>query len=162
MNTSDQNVFTLDTAFKRRWIMKKVSNDFDNQEIAKLYVPKTDITWKSFAKAVNAKIQEAANIFSNDDKELGVHFLSKDSLMEHAFDDSQLLKNNFEYKSSERFAYKVFEYLWNDVQKVSGDLFRTEIFNSLDSVINYYLSENNPDIDNLFNNIGFIHEGVTE
>ena len=30
MNTSDQNVFTLDTAFQRRWDMYLVENNFEN------------------------------------------------------------------------------------------------------------------------------------
>ena len=29
MNTSDQNVFTLDTAFKRRWKMRSIKNDIE-------------------------------------------------------------------------------------------------------------------------------------
>ena len=31
MNTSDQNVFTIDTAFKRRWRMHRIKNNFNNE-----------------------------------------------------------------------------------------------------------------------------------
>ena len=34
MNTSDQNVFTLDTAFQRRWNMRMVENDVFKSTIA--------------------------------------------------------------------------------------------------------------------------------
>ena len=35
MNTADQNVFTLDTAFQRRWNMKQIENNFDKSEHSK-------------------------------------------------------------------------------------------------------------------------------
>lgn len=33
MNTADQNVFTLDTAFQRRWNMQQIENRFDTSKI---------------------------------------------------------------------------------------------------------------------------------
>ena len=39
MNTSDQNVFTLDTAFKRRWKMNHISNDIEKSKYANKKIP---------------------------------------------------------------------------------------------------------------------------
>ena len=59
MNTSDQNVFPLDTAFKRRWNREKVMTDWNKVgDIKNLYVPFTDITWGKFATTINNKMLE--------------------------------------------------------------------------------------------------------
>lgn len=55
MNTSDQNVFTLDTAFQRRWKMKHISNKFEISEgsHAKDLIQGTKIVWGAFATVIN-------------------------------------------------------------------------------------------------------------
>ncbi|MDY5774046.1 MAG: AAA family ATPase, partial [Bacteroidaceae bacterium] len=45
MNTSDQNVSTLDTAFKRRWTMRMIKNDIDACEYAGHQIRPWGITW---------------------------------------------------------------------------------------------------------------------
>jgi len=44
MNTSDQNVFSLDTAFKRRWNLKMIKNDIKNSKYATYPIWDTEIT----------------------------------------------------------------------------------------------------------------------
>ena len=60
MNTSDQNVFTLDTAFKRRWDFEEVTNDFtdENHPYGVVYIPKTNVTWTKFYERINREIIE--------------------------------------------------------------------------------------------------------
>lgn len=45
MNTADQNVFTLDTAFQRRWNMRQIENRFDKSEHSKDIIAGTKVNW---------------------------------------------------------------------------------------------------------------------
>ena len=107
MNTADQNVFTLDTAFKRRWIMESIPNNFDldgkdtktvNHLKYHLFNDIDNPTWKVFATTVNSVIESNNDVISNSDKRLGVYFLT----------DKEL-------NDKKAFAEKVLMYLWNDV-----------------------------------------------
>ena len=53
MNTADQNVFTLDTAFQRRWTMRQIENNFEKSSHAKDIIPGTKISWGAFATVIN-------------------------------------------------------------------------------------------------------------
>lgn len=137
MNTSDQNVFVLDTAFKRRWNMKYVDINFDNNlqyNFDLLIIPSKgkDILWKDFVTAINDKIPSLNNGLNGDDKLIGPYFVSKDSLLLKG--DS---KENIDDKI-DSFAQKVFMYLWNDVVKTDkSGLFRKDI-KSYNTLINEY------------------------
>lgn len=129
MNTSDQNVFTMDTAFQRRWQMKHIPNRFTGESldektinhVAK-HLPNSEISWGAFAKIVNKKMHTANLGFGGtEDKSLGVYFATDNDL-----DDA------------ERFAEKVLKYLWDDAFKLG----RKELFNDcsqgLSAVIEAY------------------------
>lgn len=55
MNTADQNVFTLDTAFQRRWTMEMIENDVDLSEYGNYFIADTQYSWKVFNKVINKK-----------------------------------------------------------------------------------------------------------
>lgn len=129
MNTSDQNVFTMDTAFQRRWQMKHIPNRFTGESldektinhVAK-HLPNSEISWGVFAQTVNKKMHTANLGFGGtEDKSLGVYFATDNDL-----DDA------------ERFAEKVLKYLWDDAFKLG----RKELFNDcsqgLSAVIEAY------------------------
>ena len=83
MNTSDQNVFTLDTAFQRRWQMRLIENNFDNvrPSLADAEILDTDVTWKRFCETVNTIIiGNKAKMASAEDKRLGVYFVHENDL----------------------------------------------------------------------------------
>lgn len=83
MNTSDQNVFTLDTAFQRRWQMRLIENNFDNvrTSLANAPILDTDITWKHFCETINKIIiGNKAKMASAEDKRLGVYFVHERDL----------------------------------------------------------------------------------
>lgn len=123
MNTSDQNVFTMDTAFQRRWQMKHIPNKFDfNTAHVNKHLPNSEISWGAFAQTINKKMQTANLGFGGtEDKSLGVYFATDNDL-----DDA------------ERFAEKVLKYLWDDAFKLG----RKELFNDcsqgLSAVIEAY------------------------
>ena len=120
MNTSDQNVFTLDNAFQRRWDMELVPNSCDDQTQmqAKISVKEKTITWKSFQSKINEVIAEKGNesgFSSMEDKRLGCWFI----------------KNQDGVIDTDKFANKVLKYLWDDAFKFN----RSEIF--IDEVKNF-------------------------
>lgn len=123
MNTSDQNVFTMDTAFQRRWQMEHIPNKFDFKTAhVNKHLPNSEISWGVFAQTVNKKMHTANLGFGGtEDKSLGVYFATDNNL-----DDA------------ERFAEKVLKYLWDDAFKLG----RKELFNDcsqgLSAVIEAY------------------------
>lgn len=134
MNTSDQNVFTLDTAFKRRWKFEKLPNVFANDhEYAKYFVPGMEkVTWEELVNKINRFIVSRADELSSEDKQLGVYFIGKDSLCENL---DEVTNEN----KKREFAYKLLEYLWDDVAKYShSDWFDPEI-KTLDQLITEYM-----------------------
>lgn len=137
MNTSDQNVFTLDTAFKRRWKFEKLTNDFLGKDtIGSKYVPGLqNVTWQTFVETVNNYIISHATSLSAEDKQIGKYFVDNDLLLDDPDDTSEdKLKD---------FAYKVFEYLWADVAKFNrADWFIDEV-KSLDILIYKYINHEN-------------------
>lgn len=83
MNTSDQNVFTLDTAFQRRWRMRLIENNFDNVRVslANAQILDTEVTWKTFCEKINAIIVgNKAKMASAEDKRLGVYFIHENDV----------------------------------------------------------------------------------
>ncbi len=111
MNTSDQNVSTLDTAFKRRWQMEKLNNVFkDDHPYKKYYIPGTSVSWELFVNKINEKIVGDDQIGVNaEDKQIGPFFIERASL------DVNANEKNTERQRA--FAYKMLEYLWSNVSK---------------------------------------------
>lgn len=113
MNTSDQNVFTLDTAFQRRWEMTQVTNQFkSDHEFADKHISDTSVTWKEFNETVNDRIVRKNPMASTEDKRLGTYFIKAQDLE----------------VGSKNFPEKVIKYLWDDAVKFSRDI----IFNDKD------------------------------
>ena len=97
MNTSDQSLFPIDSAFKRRWDWKYIPISNANKGwIIKVNGNKYD--WWSFLEKINAQIGSTTN---SEDKKLGYFFCKA---------------TNNEI-SAETFVGKVMFYLWNDIFK---------------------------------------------
>ena len=123
MNTSDQNVFTLDNAFQRRWKMEYVPNNIKYEDMEKsqknqydLKIGETDIKWGFFRDKINKKISGSKFSFSNvEDKQLGLFFIKADSETDTAEEIPEADKTEKIPESD--FANKVLKYLWNDIFK---------------------------------------------
>lgn len=124
MNTADQNVFTLDTAFQRRWDMEPVKNDFEKSEHSGDFIAGTGISWGVFATIINELVIDMnADLASSEDKRLGVYFAKKREL------------------SVERFPKKVLKYLWDDAFKMNREAVFLPEQKSLEDVISTYEQE---------------------
>ncbi|GAA8884507.1 hypothetical protein HpSIM16_02750 [Helicobacter pylori] len=138
MNTSDQNVFTLDTAFQRRFSMQLIENSFENvdDDFKNMKILDTDITWQEFCTTINEKIaQNNEGLSSMEDKRFGVYFVNIDDL-----------------KSKENFAHKVIKYLWDDVFKFDRNIiFDTIKFNTLEAVVKNFTKEKGRTQFDIFN-----------
>lgn len=116
MNTSDQSLFPIDSAFKRRWEWQYMpigkGYDKNGQEIQRAVEGATKkFSWWSFLEKINAQIGEATQ---SEDKKLGFFFCkATDGVI-----------------SAEKFVGKVIFYLWNDVFKNNG--FEGPIFKDID------------------------------
>ena len=129
MNTCDQNVFTLDTAFKRRWRMSRIENKPDEEQ-DKWIIQCGDkkFSWKKFAEAVNDAILNHCNDgTAAEDKRLGAYFVKKEDT-----------------EDAKRFAEKVMMYLWDDVAKYDrSQLFDVNNYKTLDAVIEAFATGKN-------------------
>jgi hypothetical protein len=113
MNTSDQSLFPMDSAFKRRWAWEYVPIDYNNVESAKfeINIGGQPENWHEFLKKINEKIKK---VTSSEDKQMG-NFFIKGSINEKEFCD------------------KVMFYLWSEVGK---DNYQTN-----DAIFKYYAGE---------------------
>lgn len=126
MNTSDQSLFPIDSAFKRRWDWNYVPISNAGKKWM-IEVNGAQYDWWKFLEAINDKVYHATY---SEDKKLGYFFCkAKDGVI-----------------SADKFVSKVIFYLWNDVFKDSefeGDTFKDEDGEKL-SFDKFYSVESNP------------------
>lgn len=167
MNTSDQNVFTLDTAFQRRWDMRLIENSFDNVDttLADAKILDTGVTWRAFCESINEIIiGNNARMTSSEDKRLGAYFVHLrdfkfDSRANEEYDGeydalckiekagtlndqekNRLLNIRDALKQNRRFPEKVIKYLWDDAFKFSREVvFESSEYQSLEAVIRKFI-----------------------
>ena len=121
MNTADQNVFTLDTAFQRRWNMRQIENNFDKSEHSKDIIAGTKVSWGAFATVINDMVIDInVDMASSEDKRLGTYFAKKKEL------------------EAGRFSEKVLKYLWDDAFKMDKTAIFNENCKSLEDVVITY------------------------
>jgi len=109
MNSADQGVFPMDTAFKRRWDFKYFNINSGENELKdiKLYLNNKEFTWNDIRKAINNQL---ISYKINEDKLMGSFFAFKDI--------EKLSKRQFK----EIFKNKIIMYLFEDVARSKRDL----------------------------------------
>ena len=167
MNTSDQNVFTLDTAFQRRWEMRLIENNFEHVDssLAGAEILDTGVTWETFCTEINGIIVgNNARMTSAEDKRLGAYFVHMKDLM---YNDEMGNLSDGEYdalrkkeqsgnmteteksrlyairnamKQNRKFPEKVIKYLWDDAFKFNREIvFETNTYQSLEQIIRAFM-----------------------
>lgn len=109
MNTSDQSLFPIDSAFKRRWDWVYVPID-TAKETWYIKIEKNYYSWTEFLDKVN---DELLTDETAEDKHLGFYFCK-------ATDKKDGTESGPNVITTETFVGKVLFYLWNDVFKVYG------------------------------------------
>lgn len=105
MNTSDQSLFPIDSAFKRRWEWKYIpitqGKDKETGKLMQWSIEAEGVRydWWSFLEVMNKRV---GDITSSEDKKLGFFFCKADA-------EGVI--------SADKFVSKVMFYLWNDVFK---------------------------------------------
>lgn len=112
MNTSDQSLFPMDSAFKRRWDWEYVPVDYsDSVRSSRFIITLGDkqYRWVDFLREVNERIRKATD---SEDKQMGNFFI----------------KNHV---SEKEFKSKVMFYLWNEVCRdeysTQNNFFRSKV-----------------------------------
>lgn len=120
MNTSDQSLFPIDSAFKRRWEWKymKIKNEGKEWKIdVKIKNANGEeklVDWWDFIRKVNDII---ASMTSSADKQLGYFFCKADKKTPEKASEPN---SENDLISLDTFVSKVLFYLWNDVFKDYG------------------------------------------
>lgn len=116
MNTSDQSLFPIDSAFKRRWEMEYVGVNYTDAEQFTVVIDETHkYSWSEILKGLNGYIKQEKH---STNKILGNRFVQSD-------------ENNV--ISAVAFRDKVLFFLFNDVFK-EEDEFRTGFFGGNDTL----------------------------
>lgn len=147
MNTSDQSLFPIDSAFKRRWEWKYIP--ISNAE--KGWVIKTNgnrYDWWAFLDKINGVVCDTT---SSEDKKLGYFFAKADS--------NGVI-------SADKFVGKVAFYLWNDVFEDYG--FDNDIFKGDDGKTiafqEFFLADgkaNEMMVEKFLRNLGLIASAIS-
>lgn len=113
MNSADQGVFPMDTAFKRRWDFTYLGIDDNDEELHGKYVYLADdksqkVEWNKLRKAINNFLAKEK---INEDKQLGPYFISRSIIVPKEGDE--INRNEF----INTFKNKVIMYLFEDAAK---------------------------------------------
>lgn len=158
MNSADQGVYPLDSAFKRRWSFmymdinqKRESKDKDKEIITYIHLKtkgakgekgeKKKILWDSFRQAINAVI--LANGY-DEDRCIGAWYFSDDELSE--INDYPNNENEDKKNLSNPFVDKLLMYLRQDVFRMNPTEIFKEGYTSMSMLRNNFAQANIEDI----------------
>lgn len=128
MNTSDQSLFPIDSAFKRRWDWEYIPIDLTDRGH---YIACGDkkYSWSDFLDNVNKRIDA---ITHSEDKKLGYWFVAR---------------NGHDEITLNKFVSKVVFYLWNDIFKDFTHDVNTIFKDNYDQFYRFFENDGTPKID---------------
>ncbi|MDO4557096.1 MAG: AAA family ATPase, partial [Lachnospiraceae bacterium] len=116
MNSADQGVFPMDTAFKRRWNFEYLGINENESEIRGKIMLGTSVTqdveWNVLRRAINEKLAKEYKV--NEDKLMGPFFISKKALRTISEEDDTIADTD---RFMDIFKSKVIMYLYEDAAK---------------------------------------------
>lgn len=148
VNVNDQNVFPMDTAFKRRFEWEYISShpsvDSSGNILSKLNNAKIQIStdsvnannldtnWQSFYTSLNDFITDKEKgMGKSEDKQLGQFFVDfGQKLVDDSYSADILISSDAHIKINNIIRNKVLLYLWQDVQGHSSFNNSTKLFHS--------------------------------
>ena len=149
MNTSDQSLFPMDSAFKRRWSWNHIPIDYNDAD--KFVIKISDdceYNWGSFIRKINPRIRE---LTESEDKLLGNRFINPHNYI-------------VEY---EEFVSKVLFYLWDEIYKdeyqTSETIFQHNLNGTLENFsFNDFFKDNSVDLLKSFLNLNEVEPTQSE
>lgn len=127
MNSADQGVYPMDTAFKRRWNFEYIGIDENDAEVGGIVTlgrgdNARDVNWNQLRRAINETLARNYNV--NEDKLLGPYFLSH---RDFAYNEDGRMTNPERFIQA--FKSKVLMYLYEDAAKA----IKHQLFDGCDS-----------------------------
>lgn len=138
VNVNDQNVFPMDTAFKRRFEWEYITSSpaldtsgsiNSNLNNVKIYISIDNIetnnletNWQSFYTSLNTFITDKENgMGKSEDKQLGQFFISfDDPLVENSHSSNPAIDKEAKEKINHIMRNKLLLYLWQDIENNSS------------------------------------------
>lgn len=139
MNSADQGVFPMDTAFKRRWDFEYIGINEEEDDIKDIEFKVCEnskekahsVNWNNLRRGINYVLSNDCNI--NEDKLLGPYFLSGDVIKTNkqinGAEEENLVYDNENFIKA--FKSKVLMYLFEDAAKQKQH--RQKLFRGCDS-----------------------------
>lgn len=150
MNTSDQSLFPIDSAFKRRWDWKYVKIKDADEKYKISFSNGHEYDWWAFVDTINKRIEGGE--IQQEDKKLGYFFVKAKEQS-----DKKII-------TAEAFLSKVIFYLYNDVFKDFG--FEEDFFKDSNGEIMTFASYfnengdvNENQVEQFIRNLGLTYEG---
>lgn len=127
MNSADQGVYPMDTAFKRRWSFEYIGIDEGEHKLSGVKVnlkfEEEEVAWNELRKAINKRLTES-DLNVNEDKLIGPFFINENEFASKNFDSI--------------FKSKLLMYLFEDVLKHRSGKFFAHGLNTFSKILKAY------------------------
>jgi hypothetical protein len=140
MNTSDQSLFPMDTAFRRRWGLQYVGIDTPAGVRTRVRVTSSDhegVAWVAFSKVLNDLIVEHTR---SDDKQMGPWFVKR--------------AQGEQFVADVQFRSKVLFYLWSEVFRDAPQKAFHESIRTYDQLVRRHVDGHRVFSDEVFTRLG--------